>query len=258
MLIYNADVKHWFTGGISRSVGKRVCVPGLNCYSCPGAIASCPLGALQNTLAGGRLPFFMTGFLLLTGTLVGRMVCAFFCPFGLLQDLLYKIPAKKLRRTAASRRLARKLSIAKYIILALLCIVLPLVFYFKDGQGRPFFCSWFCPSGTIFAGIPLVLLNERLRESIGWLFTWKTAVALVIACCSIVIFRPFCRFFCPLGAIYSFFNRYAIFGIHLDKEKCTNCGACTASCKMDVLRVNDRECIRCGECKKRCHCGALT
>ena len=50
-LIYNADIRHWFNGTISQTKLKKICVPGLNCYSCPGAIASCPLGALQTTLA---------------------------------------------------------------------------------------------------------------------------------------------------------------------------------------------------------------
>ena len=61
-LIYNADVKHWFNGTISQTQLKKICVPGLNCYSCPGALSSCPLGALQNTLASGKFPFYITGF----------------------------------------------------------------------------------------------------------------------------------------------------------------------------------------------------
>ena len=55
MLIYNADIKNWFSGKISSSSLKTVCVPGLNCYSCPGAIASCPLGSLQNTIGSGQI-----------------------------------------------------------------------------------------------------------------------------------------------------------------------------------------------------------
>ena len=99
LFIYNADVKNWFTGNISRSPLKNVCVPGLNCYSCPGAISSCPLGALQNTLASGKFPFFITGFFLLIGTLFGRLICSFLCPFGLFQELLFKIPTPKIYHT---------------------------------------------------------------------------------------------------------------------------------------------------------------
>ena len=257
LFIYNADVKNWFTGNISRSPLKNVCVPGLNCYSCPGAISSCPLGALQNTLASGKFPFFITGFFLLIGTLFGRLICSFLCPFGLFQELLFKIPTPKIYHTKKLRPITRKLSLLKYVILAVMCIALPLAFYFKDGFASPFFCKWLCPEGTIFAGWPLVIMNETLRSAIGFLFSWKTILAIAFILWSVFMFRPFCRFFCPLGAIYSFFNKKAVFGIKVDSTKCTHCNACVNSCKMDTLEINDRECIRCGECKSKCHFGAI-
>ena len=256
-LIYNADVKHWFNGTISQTQLKKICVPGLNCYSCPGALSSCPLGALQNTLASGKFPFFITGFFLLIGTLFGRLVCSFLCPFGLFQELLFKIPTPKIYHTRKLRPITRKLSLLKYVILAVMCIALPLAFYFKDGFASPFFCKWLCPEGTIFAGWPLVIFNESLRSAIGFLFSWKTALAIAFILWSVFMFRPFCRFFCPLGAIYSFFNKTAIFGIKVDSTKCTHCNACINSCKMDTLKINDRECIRCGECKSKCKFGAI-
>ena len=257
MLVYNADVRNWFSGTISRSPLKRVCVPGLNCYSCPGAVAACPLGSLQNTIGGGRFPFFITGFLLLTGTLLGRMVCSFLCPFGLLQELLHKIPSPKVRRSARLLKVTRRASLLKYVILAVLCIGGPLLLYIKDGLGSPLFCSWICPAGTLFAGIPLVAANETLRQAAGLLFSWKTGLAVGFCVWSVVMFRPFCRFFCPLGAIYSFFNKTAVFGIRVDAQKCTGCGACTAACGMDTLKINDRECIRCGECIRTCRFNAI-
>ena len=206
-LIYNADVKHWFNGTISQTQLKKICVPGLNCYSCPGALSSCPLGALQNTLASGKFPFFITGFFLLIGTLFGRLVCSFLCPFGLFQDLLYKIPSPKVKQTTKLKSVTRKLSLLKYVILAVMCIVLPLAFYLKDGFASPFFCKWICPEGTIFAGWPLVIFNENLQSAIGFLFSWKTALAVAFILWSVFMFRPFCRFFCPLGAIYSFLTK---------------------------------------------------
>ena len=256
-LIYNADVTHWFNGTISQTQLKKVCVPGLNCYSCPGAISSCPLGALQNTLASGKFPFYITGFFLLIGTLFGRLICSFLCPFGLFQELLFKIPTPKIYHTKKLRPITRKLSLLKYVILAVMCIALPLAFYFKDGFASPFFCKWLCPEGTIFAGWPLVIFNESLRSAIGFLFSWKTALAIIFILWSVFMFRPFCRFFCPLGAIYSFFNKKAVFGIKVDSTKCTNCNACVNFCKMDTLKINDRECIRCGECKSKCNFGAI-
>jgi len=257
MLIYNADAKNWLSGKISRSPLKHGCVPGLNCYSCPGAIASCPLGALQNSLANGRVPFFVAGFLMLTGTLLGRAVCGFLCPAGFVQELLYKIPVRKFPRSLKSQQVSKKARYIKYILLALLCCLFPLVLFLRSGIGSPLFCSWFCPAGTIGAGIPLVIANESLRSAAHALFAWKTAVALILVIWSVVVFRPFCRFFCPLGAIYSFFNRFALFGIHVDAAKCTHCGACVKNCKMGAAEVNDHECIRCGECISSCPFDAL-
>lgn len=258
MLVYNADAKNWITGNVSKSGLKNICVPGLNCYSCPGAVAACPLGSLQSTIANGRFPFFITGFLLLIGTLLGRAVCAFLCPVGFVQELLYKIPFFKIKKTPKLMKVSRKVSLLKYVLLVVLCILLPLIFFVKDGLGSPFFCKLICPAGTVSAGWPLVLLNESLRSALGFLFTWKSLFALVLIVLSMAIFRPFCKYLCPLGAIYSFFNKVSVFGIHLDESKCTHCSACTSSCKMNALKVNDRECIRCNECLEKCKFDALS
>lgn len=254
MLLCNADILQFKTGSLSQSPLKNTCVPGLNCYSCPGAIAACPLGALQNALAEGRVPFFVTGLLVLFGVLLGRGVCGFLCPFGLIQELLYKIPGPKVRKNA----LTRKLSGGKYAILALLVIGLPGAFFFIQGYGEPFFCKLVCPAGTLEAGIPLVLANQALRDLIGGLFFWKLALLISILALSVGLFRFFCRFLCPLGAIYGLLNRYALLGIHLDEAACTHCGTCAKTCKMDTRRVNDRECIRCGECRQDCPAQAIT
>ena len=99
-LIYNAHLKGFGDASIYQGKIKGVCVPGLNCYSCPGAIASCPLGTLQNALSNSpkRFPFYILGILILAGLLLGRMICGFLCPFGLIQELLYKIPLPKLKK----------------------------------------------------------------------------------------------------------------------------------------------------------------
>lgn len=257
-VLYNGDVKMFASGGgISRSPLKNICVPGLNCYSCPGAIASCPLGSLQSSIGSGRFPLFIIGFFILMGVLLGRVVCGFLCPFGLFQELIYKIPSPKLRKTPRSLKFTRPLSFLKYGLLVALCIVIPLLLYFRDGIGSPTFCAWVCPAGTVEAGIPLVIADPTLREQLGFLFGWKMGLLILFLVSFVFIFRFFCRFFCPLGAIYSFFNRVALFGIKVDEDKCVHCNACVKNCEMDTLVINDRECIRCGKCRKHCKFGAI-
>ncbi len=249
-VLYNCHFTGFFTGKIAKWNTKGVCVPGLNCYSCPGAVAACPLGSLQNAIAGSarRFPLYILGLLLLIGLFLGRLICGFLCPFGFLQDLLHKIPLPKIKKN----RVTRILSYLKYVILIFFVIVIPLV------RLEPGFCKYICPAGTLEAGIPLVLMNEILQSKIGFLFSWKVFVLAVILLLCMFCFRAFCRFLCPLGAIYSLFNPIAFFGIRVDRNKCDGCNACVRTCQMDVKCVGDRECIQCGECKKSCPKDAIS
>lgn len=104
-------------------------------------------------------------------------------------------------------------------------------------------------------GIPLTILNESLRETIGFLFGWKFLILAVILVSSMVIYRPFCKYICPLGALYSLFNKVSFLKIHVDSENCTSCGLCRKACDMgvDVTKNPDSaECIRCGKCVSAC------
>ena len=246
-------------GSIYKGPGKFICLPGLNCYSCPGALGSCPIGSLQAVIGSRsyRFSFYVAGFLLLFGALFGRLVCGWLCPFGLVQDLLYKIPfVKKLRRLPGDRWL----KYLKYVILAGFVIVLPLTVLDIVGQGQPWFCKYICPSGTLFAGIPLIASNPPLRAALGWLFTWKAAILAVLLLLSLLVYRPFCRYLCPLGAIYGLFNPAALYRFRIDREKCTGCGACQKACKLDIpihRTPNSPECIRCGDCRRACPHGAI-
>ena len=255
----NGYAQGFVKGEIYRGKTKSVCVPGLNCYSCPGALGACPIGSLQATLGDRKykFAFYIVGFLMITGALFGRLVCGWLCPFGLVQDLLYKIPFfKKLRKLPGDRFL----KFLKYVILAVFVILLPLFAVDIFGQGKPWFCEYICPSGTLGAGIPLAILNEGIRSAIGWLYAWKIVILAVVIFLSILVYRPFCRYLCPLGAIYGLFNPISLYRYKIDETKCTHCGACQKSCKLDIktnINPNSVECIRCGDCIKSCHHNAI-
>ena len=256
-LLYNANIKGFITGDIFQGNSKYLCVPGLNCYSCPGAIGACPLGALQNAFAESntRAPYYVIGIILLFGLIFARTICGFLCPVGLGQELLYKIKSPKLKKS----RVTYVLSYFKYLLLAVLVIAVPLLYAYQQ-TAIPAFCKYICPAGT-FGGAVFLLMhpdNSSMFGMLGGLFTWKFIVLAVVVAACIFIYRFFCRFLCPLGAIYGFFNKFALLGVKLDKKKCTDCGLCVDFCKMDIRKVGDHECINCGECIKVCPAKAIS
>ncbi len=256
-LLFNANIKGYITGEIYKGPLKNICTPGLNCYSCPGASGACPLGSLQNSLgnANRRTPYYVIGILLLYGIILGRFICGFLCPFGLIQELLHKIKTPKLKKS----KVTRILSYFKYVILIFFVIIIPILYGIRKVP-LPGFCKYICPAGTVEGAFGLLSnkVNSSMLAMLGPLFTWKFVLTVSIVLASIFIFRFFCRFFCPLGAIYGLFNKISVFGIKLEKSKCTSCGLCHSKCKMDIRHVGDHECISCGECINVCPTGAIS
>ena len=252
-LLHNAHIKGFISGKLFDGPLKNICGPGLNCYSCPGAITACPLGSIQNALAESKTktPTYVFGIILLYCIILGRTICGYLCPAGLLQELLYKIKTPKLKKS----QVTRILSYTKYVILFILVIGVPLMYALQENNMPvPGFCKYICPIGTFEGGVFLLIpsSNSDYYGMLGALFSWKFLVMLIIILAAIFIYRVFCRFLCPLGALYGLFNKLSIIGIKVDKEKCSDCHACINVCKMDVKEVGDHECINCGECISHC------
>lgn len=258
-LLTNAHLSGFAKGSIYGGKSKYVCVPGMNCYSCPAAVGACPIGAMQAVLNSRKFSFafYIAGILSALGILLGRFICGWLCVFGMIQDLLYKIPVPKV---TVPKRIDRPLRYLKYAVLVILVILLPTFLNNEYGTSAPYFCKLLCPVGTLEGGIPLVLMNESLRKTIGFLFRWKLGVLIVILLASMVIYRPFCKYLCPLGAFYALFHKVSFLKLNLDSDKCVNCGLCEKKCKMGVdirKTVQSPECIRCGDCVKVCPKNAL-
>ena len=255
-LLLNANLKGFVTGNIYQGKTKIICAPGINCYSCPGAVGACPLGSLQGSFSADRSTiYYVCGILLLYCILFGRMICGWVCPFGFIQDLLYKIKTPKVKKSPVTRIL----SYLKYVILVFFVFIVPIMYAFRDTP-LPAFCKYICPAGTLEGGIGLLsnAVNDSYFSMLGPLFTWKFLLMVAILVATIFIFRVFCRFLCPLGALYGLFNKFSFFGVKLNKDKCTNCGLCQAHCKVDIKHVGDQECISCGDCIDVCPVNAIS
>ncbi len=252
------------TKGIYQGTLKSMCVPGLNCYACPAATGACPLGSLQNIIAGlrpaikaGHYSFgaYIIGMLGLIGSMVGRMPCGWVCPFGFLQELIHKIPSPKFE-------IPKALTYTKYLFLALFIFILPALVIDDYSYGMAWFCKFICPAGTLEAGIPLIFLQPELKELIGAIFYFKLTILTIFIVWMILSRRPFCHVVCPLGAIYSAFNKYSLFRMTHDPDKCTHCQECYNNCPMGIKfyeEPNQYDCIRCLKClHESCSFGAIS
>lgn len=245
-----------FAGGkIYKGQWKKFCAPGLNCYSCPAATYACPIGALQ--AVGGSMnfnfSFYVVGILLAFGVLFGRFICGFLCPFGLFQELLNKIPTPKFH-------LPKPLRYVKYVILVVFVLILPVFVTNFMGIGKPAFCEFICPAGTLEGGIPLLSTHPELQQTIGSIFALKMTMLVMILTGSVFIYRFFCKMICPLGAIYGLLNKISFYHLKIDEKSCTHCGKCSTLCRMDIdpcKTPDSPECIRCGRCAAGCPFGAI-
>lgn len=258
-LLTNANLVGFVTGKIYQGPLKRFCVPGMNCYACPAAIMSCPIGAMQAVLSQkkAKFSFYVIGFLSFIGILVGRFICGWLCLFGLIQELLYMIPVPKV---TVKEEIDKILRFAKYFFLFGVCIFAVIFVRDQFGLSLPYFCKYICPIGMLEGGIPLLAVNEAYRAAAGFLYIWKLAILVFIVALSMIINRPFCKYICPLGAFYSLFQKISFLKINIDSDACVKCGKCAKICKMQVnpaLNPNSAECIRCGECISNCPEGAL-
>jgi ferredoxin-type protein NapH len=226
---------------VTQNITKGLPCPSLNCYACPAAAFACPIGSVQHFVARHRFPFYVLGVISLIGLVIGRASCGWFCPFGWFQELMHKLPVPKLR-------LRNRFNWIRHVVLILLVGIVPFF------TAEPWF-SKLCPAGTLEAGIPVTLLNADLRAQIGVLFWVKIAILAGFLVWMAVTLRPFCRWVCPLGALWSPFNSVSLFRLEVAQSRCTACNVCQTVCPVDI-RVheapNSGACIRCLACVRAC------
>ncbi len=258
LILLNPYFSYFSSRVIYQGEAKYVCAPGLNCYACPMAVFSCPIGGLQlaftrmslkvrDFASGLGVLLYVVGFVGLLGAVLGRIPCGWICPFGFLQDLLYKVPTPKWR-------LPRRINLGRYAFLAILAIAVP---FFTA-------TSWFsrlCPAGALEGGVFLKAVppDTPLPEA-GWFFWLKMGILAGFLVWMVFTRRPFCRAVCPLGAMLGLLNRVSLYGMAVDDGKCTSCGRCREVCPVDIEiheDPNSPDCIRCLECKNACPRGAI-
>jgi len=226
-----------------------MCSPVFHCYACPLATFACPIGVIAQFSALHVFPFVAIGLLVAVGAVFGTLICGWVCPFGFLQDLVAKVPTPKfdLPKVAGHFR---------YVMLIGTVLAVPYFF----GEGHPLFVCRICPAGALEAAVPNVVSQAIAGEQVVWPNAAKLIILGLFLLAIFFMRRPWCRLLCPLGAIFSLFNRVSAFFLRFDANECTQCERCHELCKYGIepeKTPNDLSCIRCLECTK-CSPQALT
>lgn len=204
------------------------------------------MGILGQFAGIGLIPLTVIGLMAIAGLTIGRFLCGWACPFGFVQELLYKIPYLKFNIPSWTRFI-------KYGVFAGLVVAVPI---YLTPESSLYFCR-LCPVGTIESAIPWAIINGTTNP--GHL-ALRLAILFSIIILAMGHRRFFCKVLCPLGACLSVFNRFAVV-FPERQETCSECGSCNRLCPMEttphpkdfgVFVKKPEECISCLDCREKC------
>jgi ferredoxin len=238
-------------------------LPFLNCQACEMASGGCPIGSLQAALMRFRFPLLPFVVLLLAGLSLGRWICGWICPFGLLSDIFDRISKHTVRPRVGWTAL-------KFVFLGLV-VAVPLGMGLLGGASWLPFCATICPSGSVYGLLPFYATSGAREfaaaftpgrgEALLAILFHGAVLAVFIWLAVKVTGRVFCKYVCPLGAFLGLLNPIAFVRVVHEEEGCTDCGKCAKKCPVGVQLsradfLTESNCIRCGRCVKVCPGGA--
>lgn len=227
---------------------KWICNPVLSCHSCALAWFACPIGVFVHFSGYHLFPFLALGMVLLIGVAFGRLLCGWVCPFGFLQDMLHKIPGRKLTLPAWTGYI-------RYAVLILMVFLIP---YFLGESTAWSFCR-ICPASALQVTLPHIITTRTFTLTAGTIV--KLALLVVVVVAAILSSRAFCKVLCPIGALLAPLNLLSFWTVKF-APGCTLCKKCDTVCPVDgdpSVRMREGQapnraldCIVCHDCASAC------
>ncbi len=241
------------------------------------------LAMLQVMLSNLIFPWTPLASFLIVAAFLGRALCGWVCPFGLVQDVMGYI---KKRTLEVSMKTHKWMVNIKYLVLAIILLIsgsfaallaLESGGSFSSALGifatTPF--NALSPADTLFAVIPTGIFNlysnvpSFVAEALAVRpLLWARFVVLgIVFVLAVYVPRSWCRYLCPHAAFLAIFSRFSFLGLKRDPLKCTKvgCGDCVAVCPMKVPildlpweKFTHSECIYCLKCVESCTMKAIT
>ncbi len=178
--------------------------------------------------------------------LTGRFFCGFMCSFGAMGDLLWFISGKLFK---IKYRIGEKTDkVLKYLKYLLLVITVVSIWTLQIVKTDPLHSPW-----TVFG----IYSSIEGWQNLSYLLSAGAAILAVIMILSLFIHRFFCRYLCPLGAVFALLSKFRLFKIRKPREVCKSCKLCSNKCPMGIPTYNydvikSGECINCFECTANC------
>jgi polyferredoxin len=187
--------------------------------------------------------FAAFAFFIFLAIIGNKMICGWACPIGALQELIYSLPLmKKIKQKKPPFIFTNAIRTTLFVITAWLLLAAG-----PTSRNR-----------SLFHNLnPFNLFDWRFENAV------IAGTVVIVIVMSFAIYRPFCQLICPFGWVSWLVERFSIYRVRINRNRCINCGACVKACPTESIKglvkgkIMTADCFSCGRCLNICPVDAI-